>query len=81
MAENEKSWSDRPRNGAILYLEGAISWDICGEILSFLYCRFYRVWRKPSENHKNTALKVDPSEFLTAERRESDRSPAGHNLG
>lgn len=32
MAENEKSWSDRPRNGAILYLEGAISWNICGEI-------------------------------------------------
>lgn len=67
MAENGKSRSDGPRNGAILYLEGAISGTICGEILSFLHCRFYRVSKNPQENHKNTAIKGHHSELLTAE--------------
>lgn len=56
MAENEKSSSDRPRNGAILYLEGAISWNIWGgKSLSRTYIGdFKKVWKNHSKYLKNT---------------------------
>lgn len=36
MVENEKWLLDKLRNGVIFYLEGVISWNICGENWLFI---------------------------------------------
>lgn len=50
-----------------------------------MHCQFYRVSKKPCENHKNTPIKVNPGELLAAEvvswvRQENNRKPAGHQV-